>query len=101
LYWDEVGERQLLGSEMVQYTKEKVAYIRKRMLNAESQQKIYAGKHRHKLEFEVGHLSLPQGVTYERSNPFWQERQAQSKVSWTLPSVETCECSGIQGRFAS
>jgi hypothetical protein len=36
LYWDEAGERQLLGPELVQETKEKIALIRKRMLTAQS-----------------------------------------------------------------
>jgi hypothetical protein len=54
LYWDEVGERQLLGPEMIQDTKDKVALIRKRMLTAQSRQKSYADKHRRKLEFEIG-----------------------------------------------
>lgn len=56
LYWDEVGERQLLGPEMIQDTKEKVTLIRKRMLTAQSRQKSYVDKHRRKLEFEVGDL---------------------------------------------
>jgi hypothetical protein len=54
LYWDEVGERQLLGPEMIQDTKDKVGLIRKRMLTAQSRQKSYADKHRRKLEFEIG-----------------------------------------------
>jgi hypothetical protein len=56
LYWDEVGERQLLGPKMVQDSKEKIALIQKRMLTAQSRQKSYADKHRYKLEFEVGDL---------------------------------------------
>ena len=36
LYWDEVGERQLLGPKIVQDTKDKIALIRKRMLIAQS-----------------------------------------------------------------
>jgi hypothetical protein len=56
LYWDEVGEQQLLGPEMIQDTKDKVALIRKRMLTAQSRQKSYADKHRRTLEFEVGDL---------------------------------------------
>ena len=36
LYWDEVGERQLLGPKIVQDTKDKIAFIRKRMLTAQS-----------------------------------------------------------------
>jgi hypothetical protein len=54
LYWDEVGERQLLGPEIVQDTKDKVALIRKRMLTAQSRQKSYADQHRRQLEFEIG-----------------------------------------------
>jgi hypothetical protein len=54
LYWDEVGERQLLGPEIVQDTKDKIALIRKRMLTAQSRQKSYADRHRRNLEFEIG-----------------------------------------------
>jgi hypothetical protein len=36
LYWDEVGENQLLGPELVQEMKKKIALIRKRMLTAQS-----------------------------------------------------------------
>jgi hypothetical protein len=54
LYWDEVGERQLLGPEIVQDTKDKIALIRRRMLTAQSRQKSYANQHRCKLEFKVG-----------------------------------------------
>jgi hypothetical protein len=56
LYWDDVGERQLLGPEMVQDMKEKITLIRKRMLTAQSQQKSYADRHRRKLEFMVGNF---------------------------------------------
>jgi hypothetical protein len=56
LYWDEVGERQLLGPELVQETKEKIALIRKRMLTAQSRQKSCADKHRRELEFAIGDL---------------------------------------------
>jgi len=40
LHWDEVSERQLLSSELVQDTKEKIAVIRKRMLTAQSHKKV-------------------------------------------------------------
>jgi hypothetical protein len=56
LYWDEVGESQLLGPELVQETKEKIALIRKRMLTAQSRQKSYEDKHPRELEFAVGDL---------------------------------------------
>jgi len=56
LYWDEVGERQLLGPELVQETKENIALIRKRMLTAQSRQKSYTDKHRRELKFAIGDL---------------------------------------------
>jgi len=34
LYWDEVGERQILGPDLVQDTKEKIALIQQKMLTA-------------------------------------------------------------------
>jgi hypothetical protein len=36
LYWDDVGERQLLGPEMVQDMKEKITLIQKKMLTTQS-----------------------------------------------------------------
>jgi hypothetical protein len=54
LYLDEVSERQLLGPEIVQDTKDKIALIRKRMLTAQSRQKSYADHHHRNLEFEIG-----------------------------------------------
>jgi len=35
IYWDEMGERKLLGSEMVQMTTDKVRIIRERMKEAQ------------------------------------------------------------------
>jgi hypothetical protein len=52
--WDEVGERQLVGPEIIQDTKDKITLIRKRMLAAQSHQKSYTDTRRRKLEFEVG-----------------------------------------------
>jgi hypothetical protein len=54
LYWDEVGERQLVGPEIIQDTKDKITLIQKRMLAAQSRQKSYADTRRRKLEFKVG-----------------------------------------------
>jgi hypothetical protein len=36
LYWDEVGERQLVGPKFIQDTKDTTTLIRKRMLTAQS-----------------------------------------------------------------
>jgi hypothetical protein len=56
LYWDNIGERQTLGSELIQDTREKVCVIKERMSVAQSQQKSYTDNRRRPLEFEVGDL---------------------------------------------
>ncbi|KAI9162325.1 hypothetical protein LWI28_026169 [Acer negundo] len=52
--WNEVGERKLLGLELVQVTTEKIRLIKERLLTAHSRQKSYADKRRCDLEFQVG-----------------------------------------------
>ena len=54
LCWDEVGERSLLGPDIVQETAEKVRLIRQRLLTAQSRQKSYADHRRRELIFQVG-----------------------------------------------
>ena len=52
--WDEVGERKLLGPEIIQATSEKINIIRDRLKAAQDRQKSYADKRRRQLEFAVG-----------------------------------------------
>jgi len=54
IYWEEVGERKLLGPEMVQLTTDKVRVIGKRMEEAQDKQKSYMDSRRRPLEFQVG-----------------------------------------------
>jgi hypothetical protein len=54
LYWDNVGERQTLGPELIQDTRDKVRVIKERMSAAQSRQKSYADNRRWPLEFTVG-----------------------------------------------
>ena len=59
IYWEEVGSKQLLGSDLLRTTNEAIQKIRKRILTAQSRQKSYADVRRKDLEFEVGdHVSL-------------------------------------------
>jgi hypothetical protein len=50
--WSNVGERTLEGPDFVKEAKEKVALIRKRLLEAQSRQKSYADNRRRELIFE-------------------------------------------------
>ena len=52
--WDEVGERKLVGPELVQITSEKVKVIRDNLKKARDRQKRYADNCRRDLQFEIG-----------------------------------------------
>ena len=54
LCWDEVGERKLLGLEMVRVTTDNVKVIRDRLKIAQDRQKSYADNRRRGLELQVG-----------------------------------------------
>ncbi|GKV11068.1 hypothetical protein SLEP1_g22354 [Rubroshorea leprosula] len=52
--WTKVGERSILGPELVQQSSEIVQLIKERLRVEQSRQKSYADKRRRDLEFEVG-----------------------------------------------
>ncbi|KAA0063169.1 DNA/RNA polymerases superfamily protein [Cucumis melo var. makuwa] len=52
--WNEVGERKLVGLEVVQITTNNIKLIRENMRIAQDRQKSYADKRRRNLEFHVG-----------------------------------------------
>ena len=52
--WDEVGERRLVGPELVQITSEKVKVVRDNLKIARDRQKRYADNRRRDLKFEIG-----------------------------------------------
>ena len=51
--WDEVGERILIGPELLQITLDKIQIVRDRLKIARDRQKSYADKHRRDLQFKV------------------------------------------------
>ena len=52
--WDEVGERRLVGPELVQITSKKVKIVRDNLKIARDRQKSYADNRRRDLQFEIG-----------------------------------------------
>ncbi|GAB2290451.1 hypothetical protein Dimus_038102 [Dionaea muscipula] len=52
--WYEVGERQMLGPDLVDDATQKISLIREKLLTAQSRQKSYADHRRRELEFDVG-----------------------------------------------
>ena len=59
VYWEEVGERKILGPELVQQTKEIIEIIQKRLIATQSRQQNYADQSRKDVEFEEGQAVLP------------------------------------------
>ena len=56
LCWDKIGDRKLVGPELVHVTNEAVQKFRARMCTAQSRQKSYADVRHRSLEFEIGHM---------------------------------------------
>jgi hypothetical protein len=54
LYWDQTGERQFFGTELIQEAEEQVRIIRENLRVAQTRQKSYADNRRRPLEFEEG-----------------------------------------------
>ena len=54
LYWDEVGEKAVVGPDLVADAVEKVKGIRQRMKAAQDRYKSYTDKRRRPLEFRMG-----------------------------------------------
>ena len=54
LSWDEVGDRQLFGPDLIKESEQKVKLIRDRLKVAQSRQKIYADSKRKETVYEVG-----------------------------------------------
>ena len=52
--WDEVGERRLVGPELVQVTSEKVKVVRDNLKTTRDRQRSYASNRRRDLQFEIG-----------------------------------------------
>ena len=52
--WDEVGERRLVGPELVQITSEKVKVVHDNLKIARNRQRSYADNRRRDLQFEIG-----------------------------------------------
>ena len=58
LYWDEVGERRLLGPELIQIAVEKISMIHAHLLAAQSRQRSYANPHRCEVTFDIGEYAF-------------------------------------------
>ena len=64
LHWDEVGDRVVLGLDLVQQAIDKIQVVKQRMKVVQDRYKNYVDKRRQPLEFEVGdHVFLEVSLT--------------------------------------
>ncbi|XP_073304087.1 uncharacterized protein [Primulina huaijiensis] len=54
LYWDEVGEKAIVGPELIQTTIDKVTVVREKLKAAQDRQKSWADLKRRPVEFNIG-----------------------------------------------
>ncbi|CAN7105471.1 unnamed protein product [Brassica rapa subsp. narinosa] len=65
LCWTQVGERSMIGPEIVEETTEKIKFLRDKVRQAQDRQKNYAGRRRKDLEFQVGDLVYLKMITFK------------------------------------
>lgn len=68
LCWDQIGDKDCLGPEIVLDTIKQIEIIRQRLLTAQSRQKSYTDKRKKDLSFET---LVSENFTHKGSVPIW------------------------------
>ena len=84
IHWDEAGERQFLGPELVEQATEAIKKIRERIKTAQSRQKSYADRRRRPLEFEPGEKVFHKIFSHKGDHSIQEKRKAKSSFHWTF-----------------
>ncbi|GJS04413.1 putative reverse transcriptase domain-containing protein [Tanacetum coccineum] len=77
--WDEVGDAQLTGLEIIHETTKKIIQIKSCIQAARDRKKSYADRRCKSLEFEVGE-GYVEGIAMERGDTFRKTREAKSSL---------------------
>jgi hypothetical protein len=73
LFWNQTGESQVFGPEVLKDAEKQVQMVRESLKVAQSRQKSYADKRRGDLSFEIGdfvYLKVSHGLVYPSFSPF-------------------------------
>ncbi|KAJ0561182.1 putative nucleotidyltransferase, Ribonuclease H [Helianthus annuus] len=95
LCWSDVGDRQLVGPDVVQETTDKIAQIRDRIKAARDRQKCYTDRRRKPLEFEVGDMVLLK-VSPWKGGTLREAWKVKSAVYWSIQNSGKNWVSSIQ-----
>jgi hypothetical protein len=93
LYWDQTGERQFFGTEIIQEVEEQVRMIRENLRIAQTRQKSYADNRRRPLEFEEG------DHVYLKVSPIHGMRRFKVKGSYPLALLDPSKFLSELGRW--
>jgi hypothetical protein len=80
LYWDQTGERQFFGPELIQETEEQVRIILENLRVAQTRQKSYVDNRRRS-------SSVPQGVTTSWNEEIQSQSQIVPSLYWTIQNL--------------
>jgi len=86
--WYEVGERGLMGPDLIQITLDKIKVIRDKLQRAQSRKKIYAYKRRRNLEFLVGDNVFLKFSPTKGIFIFEKKGKLSPKFIWSLEILE-------------
>jgi transposase InsO family protein len=95
LYWDQTGERQLFGPEIIQEAEEQVRQIRENLRTAQSRQKSYADTRRRLLEFKEGDYVYLKVSPLRGNEKIQSQRKVVPSLYWTLLNLKASGRGGI------
>jgi hypothetical protein len=95
LHWDQPGERQVFGLDILLEAEENIRMVRENLKTAQSRQRSYADTRRRDLRFEVGDYVYLEGVTHQRNQKVRSQGQASISIHRTIPDSSKAWRSGI------
>jgi hypothetical protein len=83
LFWNEPGENQVFGPEILWEAEGQVQVVRENLHLAQSRQKKLR-RSKKEIKFQSRWFCVPKSVTHERTSPFQDTRKACTKIYWTI-----------------
>jgi hypothetical protein len=81
LYWNQTGESQVFGPEILQEAEKQVQIVRENLKTAQSRQKSYANNRRRELIFEIGDF------VYLKVSPMRGMKRFKVKINYILATL--------------
>jgi transposase InsO family protein len=99
LHWDQPGERQVFGLDILLEAKENIRMVRENLKAVQSRQRSYADIRRRELSFEVGDYVYLKVSPFRGIKRFRGQRQASTSIHQTILDSSEAWRSGISTQF--